>query len=58
MKAEIRNNKLVIEIDLVTPHPSRSGKTLIVASTYGSAKTAAKVNGKPVTVSLNAYIKR
>ena len=58
MKAEIKDKKLIIEIDLETPHPSQSGKTLIVASTYGSVKTSAEVQGKPVTVSFNAYIAR
>ncbi len=41
-----------------TPHPSRTGKTLIVASTHGNVKTDALVNGQPLTVSVNAYVKR
>jgi hypothetical protein len=57
MKAEIRDNKIYIEIDLETPTPSASGKTLVVASTRGNAVTAAKVNDKPVIIGLNAYIK-
>jgi hypothetical protein len=55
MKVEIRNNKLYIEIDLETPTPSASGKTLVVASTRGNAVTEAKVNDKPVIIGLNAY---
>ncbi|MHB8880884.1 MAG: hypothetical protein ACYC69_05140 [Thermodesulfovibrionales bacterium] len=57
MNVEIKNNKLYIEIDLETPTPSASGKTLVVASTRGNAVTTAKVNDKFVTIGLNAYIK-
>jgi len=58
MKVEIRNNKLCIEIDLETPTPSSSGKTLVVASTRGNTVTDVEIDGKPVTIGLNAYIKR
>ncbi len=58
MKVEIKYNKLFIEIDLETPIPSSSGKTLVVASTHGNTVTAAEIDGKPVTIGLNAYIKR
>jgi hypothetical protein len=37
---------------------SQSGKTLVVASTRGNLKTTAMIDGKPVTVGLNAYIPR
>jgi len=57
MKVEIKDNELYIEIDLEEPTPSASGKTLVVASTHGNTVTAAQVNGKPVTIGLNAYIK-
>jgi len=57
MKVEIKDNKLYIEIDLEEPTPSSSGKTLVVASTRGNTVTDALVNGKPVTIGLNAYIK-
>jgi hypothetical protein len=58
MKVEIRDNKLCIEIDLETPTPSSSGKTLVVASTRGNIVTDVEIDGKPVTIGLNAYIKR
>lgn len=58
MKVEIKSGKLFIEIDLEKPTPSSSGKTLVVASTHGNTVTAAEVDGKPVTIGLNAYIKR
>lgn len=57
MNVEIRGNRLCIEIDLEKPTPSASGKTLVVASTRGNAVTDVLVDGKPVTVGLNTYIK-
>jgi len=57
MEVKVINNKLVIEIDLEEPKPSASGKTLVVASTRGNVVTKAEVNGKPITIGLNAYIK-
>ena len=35
-----------------------SGKTLVVATTGGNVATAATVDGKPVIVGLNAYVKK
>jgi len=58
MNVEIKDNKLFIEIDLENPTPSSSGKTLILASTHGNTVTTAEVDGKPVVIGLNAYIKR
>ncbi|HQM30870.1 MAG TPA: hypothetical protein PLR20_16100 [Syntrophales bacterium] len=57
MKVEVKDNKLFIEIDLEKPTPSASGKTLVVASTRGNVVTDAQVEGKPLVVGLNAYIK-
>jgi len=57
MNVQIKNNKLCIEIDLEKPTPSSSGKTLVVASTRGNVVTAVEIDGKPVTIGLNAYIK-
>jgi hypothetical protein len=57
MTAKIVGNKLVIEIPLnASPVPSKSEKTLVVASAHGSKVTDAKVNGRNVVVGLNAYI--
>ena len=58
LKVEIKDNKLFIEIDLEKPTPSASGKTLVVASTHGNTVTSAEVDGKPLVVGLNAYIKK
>lgn len=57
MDVEIKNGKLVITIDMQRPTPSASGKTLVVASTHGNVVSQAKVDGKAVTIGLNAYIK-
>lgn len=56
MTVEIKGDKLCIEIDLQKPTPSASGKTLVVASTRGNVITEAKIDGKPITIGLNAYI--
>lgn len=56
MQVEIKNNNLVITIPLSAPRPSASGKTLVVASSGGNVQTTAMVDGKPVTVGLNAYV--
>lgn len=57
MTVAIRGTRLCIEIDLEKPTRSASGKTLVVASTRGNAVTNVEVEGKPVTIGLNAYIK-
>ena len=58
MEAKIENGKLIISIDLQEPTPSASGKTLVVATTHGNTPTQCMVNGKPVIIGLNAYIKK
>lgn len=58
LHAEIKDNKLYIEIDLEKPTPSASGKTLVVASSRGNFVSTAMVDGKPVTIGLNAYIQK
>ncbi len=57
VKVEQKENKLYIEIDLEKPTRSTSGKTLVVASTRGNVVTDVMVDGKPVTIGINAYIK-
>jgi len=58
MNCSIKNKVLVIELPLnPSPIASRTGKTLVVASTYGNKQTDAKVDGKFVTVGVNAYIR-
>lgn len=57
MKVQIEKGELVIRIAMQNPTPSKSGKTLVVASTFGNVQTDAQVNGKSVTLGLNAYIR-
>lgn len=58
MKVTVKNNKLTIEIDMNTlPEPSATGKTMVVASSHGNIQTDVMVEGKPLTVGLNAYIR-
>jgi hypothetical protein len=56
MIVTVEKNELIVRIPLQSPAPSASGKTLIVASSRGNVKTATMVEGKPLTVSINAYI--
>jgi hypothetical protein len=58
MTAEIKDGNLIITIPLEKPTPSASGKTLVVASTHGNMKTSAMVEGKPIIIGVNAYIKK
>ena len=59
MKAEIKDGNLIITLPVNDPPaPSKTGKTLVVASTHGNQATTAAVNGKPVTIGVNAYIHR
>ena len=48
---------LTLILDLQTPTPSATGKTLVVATTHGNQPTDATVNGEPVIVGVNAYIR-
>lgn len=50
--------KLIIEIDLQKPAPSASGKTMVVASSHGNQATEATIDGKPIIIGVNAYIRR
>lgn len=58
MKVTIENGELVIRMPMGTPQPSASGKTLVVASSRGNKTTDCIVDGKPVTIGVNAYIPR
>jgi len=56
MKVEIIDGNLVVTLPLEKPTPSASGKTLVVASTHGNQRTTVQIDGKFVTVGVNAYI--
>lgn len=58
MTCEVKDGNLVITIPMNKPEPSKSGKTMVVASSHGNVATTAVVDGKPVTIGVNAYIKR
>jgi len=58
MKVEIKDGKLIVTMTMTEPTPSASGKTLSVASSKGNKVTEAMVDGKPITIGLNAYIKK
>ncbi len=51
-------NEMVIRVPMGAPQPSKSGKTTVLASSHGNVATACLVDGKPVTVGVNAYIPR
>ena len=56
MTAKIEGGKLIIELP-VNPHPSSTGKTTILASCTWNDVTGIEYKGKPVIVSLNAWVK-
>jgi len=57
LTATIKGKKLIIEIDTQEPTASASGKTMVIASTHGNQPTTLNVNGKVVTIGVNAYIR-
>lgn len=59
MKAVIKDGILTITIPVhANPPPSKSGKTRIVASSNGNVTLSdVLVDGKPLVIGLNAYIK-
>jgi len=58
MTAEIKDGKLVITLPVQKPYPSKSGKTLVIATTNGFMSDKAAVDGKTVKISVNAIIGR
>ena len=57
VKVTIKNGRMLIDLPTQALAPSASGKTLVLASSHGNVTTACIVDGKPVTVGVNAYIK-
>lgn len=59
MKVEVKGDEIIITAKINKPlSPSASGKTLIVASSHGNQPTLATVDGKPIIVGLNCYVKK
>ncbi len=48
---------LTLVLDLQDPTPSASGKTLVIATTHGNVPSDMQIDGKPVIVGVNAYIR-
>ena len=56
MKVTIKEKAGTLTVVLpITPGPSKSGKSLVIASTRGNQTTTAVFDGKPVTLGVNAY---
>ena len=57
IKVTIEGDELVLRAPIPAKlTPSVSGKTLIVASSYGNQETGVKVEGRNVVIGFNAYI--
>lgn len=56
MDVKIRKGNVVLELPLEAPRPSASGKTLLVASSYGVQRSTARVDGKVVCVVANVFV--
>jgi hypothetical protein len=57
VKIDEKAKTLTLVLDLQEPTPSASGKTLVVATTHGNVPTDVLVQGNPVIVGVNAYIR-
>lgn len=57
MTVTIEKGELIIRAP-ITESLSKSGKNLLIATTRGNIPTTAQHKGKPVTLSLNAYVSR
>lgn len=58
LTATVEDGYLVIRVPLnPTPNRSATGKTLVVASSHGNKQTDLEIDGKPVFVGVNAYIR-
>ena len=56
VKIDEKSKKIVITLDLEAPHPSQSGKTLVIGSSYGIQTTGETYKNKPVKVGVNVFI--
>ena len=57
-KVEVKGDLIIITAKIPkSPAKSKSGKSLLLASTNGNLNTGQKVNGKDLIVGLNAYTK-
>ena len=57
IEVKIEGGKLIITCDIMNPlPPSKSGKGLVLASTYGILKSAVPHGGGNVELNMTAYI--
>lgn len=56
MTATIEKNELVLRLP-INRRPSKTGKNIVIASTNGNVPSTLQVEGKTVTVGVNAYFK-
>ena len=56
-KIDEQAKTLTLVLDLQEPTPSASGKTLVVATTHGNVPTQVEIDGKPIIIGANAYIR-
>jgi hypothetical protein len=56
VKVKRSGDVLKIELPLQKPQPSNSGKTMLVASTYGVKTTDVHYEGRRIVVVANAFI--
>lgn len=54
MTAEIKNGNLIITLP-IEPRASKSGKSIVIASTQGNKPTTLTHDGKVVIIGVNAY---
>jgi hypothetical protein len=56
MKVEVKNGRIIISLKLWKPTASKSGKTLLVASTRGVRRSTVRMRHKWVRVIAHAFI--
>ena len=56
LRVRQKGNVLRIEMPLEKPKPSKSGKTMLVASSHGVKTTEVICEGKKIVVVANAFI--
>ena len=56
IKVKHDGTMLKIYLPLEKPHASKSGKTMLIASTYGVKTTAVEYEGRKIVVVANAFI--
>lgn len=56
LTAEIKGKNLVITLPTTTPTLSSTGKSYGIASTKGFTQTDVMIDGKPVSINVNAII--